>query len=278
MFLAALPILVGFFFIKKWRNVVNKSKSITDPDLLLKIKENLQARRQIFISSTHKVLLLGIADYIKFLLQFPIWSHLKSEAEQLRQEEESKYKTRVNPGLAVAWEKVFIVYDTVHGGISGNKLGGESGYLGLRDYIKEAVTLTDPILSFQRKEEMIEAFERVHNFVLDEGLLLLNRLNEKDILAQKEPSLGWLDRRLGEYQFGGVSFKQTGKVRGLVFRHLMDLHEQSPHGISIKSLSERTKLTHSRLRIEIAAIRGRLKNKTGYYFKGSKEGYYTLEH
>ena len=101
---------------------------------------------------------------------------------------------------------------------------------------------------------------------------------EKEIMKrQGKPNWEWLNKSKNEYQFGKVTFSQRGKTRGEVFRALIDLYEKSPLAVSVKSLSQMTGVKPYNLRIEISAINKRLKPKIGYYFKGSKRGYYTLE-
>lgn len=86
----------------------------------------------------------------------------------------------------------------------------------------------------------------------------------------------WFDREAGQYQFGEKQFTQAGKTRKKVFQSLMDIFEKS-QSISVATLAEETQLPPSRVRIEIAGISGRLSKKVGFYFKGSGQGFYTLE-
>lgn len=87
----------------------------------------------------------------------------------------------------------------------------------------------------------------------------------------------WFDRKKGQYQFGSVTFTQTGKIRKPVFMALMDIYEKTPQAISVLTIKEKTGVKPERIRTEIGAINGRLIKKIGFYFKGSGEGYYTLE-
>jgi len=87
----------------------------------------------------------------------------------------------------------------------------------------------------------------------------------------------WLNKAEGKYQFGKIVYEQSGRTRKEIFQALMDILEKSPHAISTKSLGEIISVDTGRMRIEISAINKRLKNKAGYYFKGSGKGYYTLE-
>lgn len=90
---------------------------------------------------------------------------------------------------------------------------------------------------------------------------------------------GWFDKKAGEYQFGSKGiFTQGGdKVRKKVFQALIDIFEESPQGVSVASVSQRTGIKPERLRIEIDAINTRLSKQIGIYFKGTGKGYYMIE-
>ena len=102
---------------------------------------------------------------------------------------------------------------------------------------------------------------------------------EKETLKRKtKPDWDWHNREKGEYKFGKEIFHQGGKkIRKKLFQSLMDLYEKSPRALSVKSLCEMTGLDPERLRIEISAINQRLKKQIKLYFKGSGQGFYTLE-
>lgn len=88
---------------------------------------------------------------------------------------------------------------------------------------------------------------------------------------------GWSDKRNGKYQFGKKDFEQSGKIRKKVFVALMVAYEKTPQAIVTQTVTGMARVSSARLTIEIAAINNRLKDKIGYYFKGSGKGYYTLE-
>lgn len=106
-------------------------------------------------------------------------------------------------------------------------------------------------------------------------------LAEIDNMSQETSGLpenwGWFNKKKGEYQFGKINFKQTGKIRKEVFIALMDTYGISPQASSIQTIKEKTGVKPERIRIEISAINKRLIKKIGSYFKGSGKGYYTLE-
>jgi hypothetical protein len=88
---------------------------------------------------------------------------------------------------------------------------------------------------------------------------------------------GWLNKRKSIYQFGKETFQQGGKKkREKVFKEAMDLYERHKE-IDIQTLAQRTNLEPHRVRIELIAIGKRLMDKIGFYFKGSRKGYYTIE-
>jgi hypothetical protein len=86
----------------------------------------------------------------------------------------------------------------------------------------------------------------------------------------------WFNKKNAEYQFGkkGV-FSQTGKVRAPIFVALMDLFMESPKGMSIKTIAERTGTEKARVRIEIDGINDRLV-KIGLCFRSPGDGYYRI--
>lgn len=155
-----------------------------------------------------------------------------------------------------------------------------------------------PSWTFEKSEPFIrfEALDKLRNYQappnsdLQRKLAIIAQRLESaqttvpslEIKAQKEMAdnrdhWGWLDQIQGKYQFGTKIFTQTGKIRKSLFVAMMNLYEKSPQAISVRSLCEMTHLSASRIRIEIDAINTRLERLTGYYFKGSGEGYYTLE-
>ena len=89
----------------------------------------------------------------------------------------------------------------------------------------------------------------------------------------------WFDRKEGIYQFGDIgTFTQTGKIRKRMFVALMDTYKETPQTISTQTVKTRSRTKNvDRVSIEINAINQRLKKEIGLYFKGSGEGYYTLE-
>jgi len=102
--------------------------------------------------------------------------------------------------------------------------------------------------------------------------------DKEDLKRKTKPDWGWHKREKGEYKFGKEIFHQGGKkIRKKLFQSLMDLYEKSPRALSVKSLCEMTGLDPRRLRIEISAINQRLKKQIKLYFKGSGQGFYTLE-
>jgi hypothetical protein len=107
---------------------------------------------------------------------------------------------------------------------------------------------------------------------------LAKRLGNKNLPLEQIPDgWKWEDQKSGTYQFGELgSFSQEGKIRGKVFVEAMKIFEESPQAISIKSLSQRTDLPASRLRIEISAINKKLAKKR-LALRGSYEGYYRIE-
>lgn len=108
-------------------------------------------------------------------------------------------------------------------------------------------------------------------------LIKFNNLINSHVRQYKPTEWGWYNKKRNIYQFGKKVFQQEGKIRGKVFRALMDIWEKSPQAISIPTLREMTNLKPRRLRIEIAAINTRLRSISGLYFKGSGKGYYTLK-
>lgn len=98
-----------------------------------------------------------------------------------------------------------------------------------------------------------------------------------DIIITLPEGWKWYDKKKAEYQFGTLgNFKQIGKIRKKVFVELMELYMQSPQGVSIESLHQRTNIGKSRLRIEINAISEKLSTQIGIYFKSERKGYYYL--
>ena len=113
-------------------------------------------------------------------------------------------------------------------------------------------------------------------------LIRVNR-NVAEYYLKKQTNLSsasnrwkWFDKKAGVYQFDDKQFQQKGKIRKKVFTACMDIYEKSPDAISISSLKEMTGEKPERIRIEISAINNRL-SETGYKFKGSGKGYYTLK-
>ena len=106
---------------------------------------------------------------------------------------------------------------------------------------------------------------------------LAQRILSNNLPFERKPvGWGWKDITTNTYQFGELGqFSQGGETRGLIFKEAMQLFEETPQAISIKTLSERTHIDAPRLRIDLNAINIRL-SKIGLTFSSTNHGYYRL--
>lgn len=87
---------------------------------------------------------------------------------------------------------------------------------------------------------------------------------------------GWHDDKKGIYQFGSLGlFNQGSGVIGMIFHQAMDIFHESPQGISIASLSERTGVDRRTLRSRLHQINQKLK-RFNIAFLSEGEGYYRI--
>lgn len=87
---------------------------------------------------------------------------------------------------------------------------------------------------------------------------------------------GWNDETRGIYQFGSYGLFNEGRgAIGEIFHEAMNLFHESPQGISIGSLSQRTGLERKTLRSRLHQINDKLK-KFHIKFSSEGDGYYRI--
>lgn len=87
---------------------------------------------------------------------------------------------------------------------------------------------------------------------------------------------GWNDETKGIYQFGSFGLFDQGRgAIGKIFHEAMNLFHESPQGISITSLSQRTGLENKSLRSRLHQINDKLK-KFHIKFFSEGDGYYRI--
>lgn len=220
------------------------------------IKNHLESKFTQVIQLPYRSLIIGVSEYIHFLVESPLWPTVKERIKnQLNKERKTPIKLR-SYLFSNAWKQIVLAYDVIYD----------------KEDLNELLDETFNYSTHLNNDSLRESFGRIHSFISDNIFLL------QSSGVTKQPSWGWFDKKSGEYQFGSIIFKKPRGKRGSIFQELMDLYETSPQGISVNSLCERTDIkSHRRLRIEINAINTKLREKIGFYLKGSGKGFYFFE-
>lgn len=86
----------------------------------------------------------------------------------------------------------------------------------------------------------------------------------------------WLNESEGIYQFGALGrFTQGRGIIGKIFREAMNLFHETPQGISIQALSERTGIDKKTVRTRLHEINKKL-SKLNLQFISDGSGYYRI--
>lgn len=134
--------------------------------------------------------------------------------------------------------------------------------------IDDSDTITNPHGFRNSEDRIVEELQKIRPAIDD------NQDNPTEKISQK---LMWHDKQKGEYKFGDVVFSQGGRIRKKVFTTMMDTYDKSHGNVSIRNIIEATNLTAARVRTDVFFINKRLSKKTKYYFRASRQGFYTLD-
>ena len=161
---------------------ISPTPSITE---LTKIHNHLETKYQKIIKLSYRAFLLGVADYIKFVLNSAIWLHIKNRIQQEKQRDVENYDAmkneedkpwRLSPSIWLAWEKTGVIYDMVYARDGFLELEKEVNDIGLREYIK-GYLLNQSFPYSEREQQTRETFDRVHSFIIDEVFALQNQIS-----------------------------------------------------------------------------------------------------